>query len=278
MTSLNTVFKRIYAEALAPYGFKKIKGRQPYFVRLAGNEIIHVITVAPSFSSKQFHRCYEVYAGVATVYRPRINMEKTPRSSFIWLINNLLIYKHTHFFSYTPDEADTYRFYYKSDNEESLIKSVKESVPITERVILPELNKVTDLNSCIDFLKEYNSGALYIDDSEGFGKENENNESNEALINFIAFDTDEYIEQEKCNLKKLIEKEEYFINQGLFSADYAGEPFENFKRKHKEFMLEQIAVFKKYKDNPKEYEKVLKEMECRKKANQEILRAYGFEI
>jgi|GEM_PF-3817254 len=32
MATFGTTFKRIYGEGLKKYGFKKIKGRQPYFV------------------------------------------------------------------------------------------------------------------------------------------------------------------------------------------------------------------------------------------------------
>ena len=44
MMGLNTAFKKVYGELLEPYGFKKLKGRNPYFVRMVGDEIVHVIT------------------------------------------------------------------------------------------------------------------------------------------------------------------------------------------------------------------------------------------
>lgn len=44
MATLNTVFKKVFGEGLKEYGFVKVKGRQPYLVRVIGGEIIHVIT------------------------------------------------------------------------------------------------------------------------------------------------------------------------------------------------------------------------------------------
>ena len=46
--TINSAFKQVIGEALKPYGFKVIKGRQPYIVRVINNEILHII----SFYSK----------------------------------------------------------------------------------------------------------------------------------------------------------------------------------------------------------------------------------
>ena len=44
-TSLKSAFIQVYGEALKPLGFKKVKGKQPYFVRVVNGEIIHIITI-----------------------------------------------------------------------------------------------------------------------------------------------------------------------------------------------------------------------------------------
>ena len=44
MKTIKKEFVKQYTEFLKPYGFKKIKGNQPYFVRVINNEIIHVIS------------------------------------------------------------------------------------------------------------------------------------------------------------------------------------------------------------------------------------------
>lgn len=45
-TSLKSAFLQVYGEALKPLGFQKVKGKQPYFVRVVNGEIIHIITCA----------------------------------------------------------------------------------------------------------------------------------------------------------------------------------------------------------------------------------------
>ena len=88
MTSINTIFKRVYGEALAPYGFVKIKGRQPYFVRMIGDEILQVITYMNEWCSKQFYKAFDIYCGVATVYRQRLNLERSPLENSNWFKTN----------------------------------------------------------------------------------------------------------------------------------------------------------------------------------------------
>ena len=50
--SLNAAFKKVFGETLEPLGFKLIKSKFPYFVRVVpGGEIIHVITLTNEPSS-----------------------------------------------------------------------------------------------------------------------------------------------------------------------------------------------------------------------------------
>lgn len=42
--SLNAAFLKVFGEALEPLGYKKIKSKYPYFVRVVTDEIIHVIS------------------------------------------------------------------------------------------------------------------------------------------------------------------------------------------------------------------------------------------
>ena len=70
--SLQTEFVKYYKEKLEPLGFKKVKGRQPYFVRAVNDEILHII----SFYGQKELNCqtFMVSFGVATVYRKEIKL------------------------------------------------------------------------------------------------------------------------------------------------------------------------------------------------------------
>lgn len=43
MVGLNTVFKKTFQELLTSKGYMKVKGRQPYFARMVGKEVVQVI-------------------------------------------------------------------------------------------------------------------------------------------------------------------------------------------------------------------------------------------
>ena len=86
MMSLNTAFKKVYGEALEPYGFKKVKGEQPYFARVIGDEIVHVITYAntPMIVSGKY-KAFDIMCGVETVYVPKINFDIPPKYNGNWM-------------------------------------------------------------------------------------------------------------------------------------------------------------------------------------------------
>ena len=137
MATFGTTFKRIYGEGLKKYGFKKIKGRQPYFVRMIGDEIIHVITYRPVNAYNFSHKEYEIYGGIATVYRANIDLDKTPRDNAVWLSE---LY---HFYKKCDDggEKEKYEeiglFSYEKDNEQAMAKSIEYSLEKTEKYVIP---------------------------------------------------------------------------------------------------------------------------------------------
>lgn len=68
--TLNAGFIKVVGEALEPLGFKKIKGRYPYFVRVVhGGEIIHIITLTNDRSYEAGRKFFKIFGGIATVYR-----------------------------------------------------------------------------------------------------------------------------------------------------------------------------------------------------------------
>ena len=70
MATFETEMKRAYSEALAPYGYKKFKGRYPYFVRMVGEEILQVITYYKD-KGLEPEQVFCMHCGIATVYRKK---------------------------------------------------------------------------------------------------------------------------------------------------------------------------------------------------------------
>ncbi|MCL1824086.1 MAG: hypothetical protein FWG44_07780, partial [Oscillospiraceae bacterium] len=114
--TLNTVFKQVFGEALEPLGFKLIKSKYPYFVRLIGDEIIHIITIRNESTGKPGYKAFNILGGVATVYRQRISLDYNPQENNNWLKGNLGFYSISNQFNYNPTMFDKlYRFSYNEE-------------------------------------------------------------------------------------------------------------------------------------------------------------------
>ena len=94
--TLNKAFDIVFGEALKPLGFQKIKSRYPYYIKLVNNEIIHVITYISTTSSVPGKKAFEVYGGVASIYRDTIDFSINPRNNTLWMCSNFAIFKHDH--------------------------------------------------------------------------------------------------------------------------------------------------------------------------------------
>lgn len=176
--TINAAFKQIFGEALEPYGFKTIKGRYPYLVRLINNEILHVITFYPENPYYPYDKAFAVVGGVATIYRKRLSFDISPKQNHDWLN-----YIHK-FFSLSPQNVDIkhtqniHIFYYSSDSPESMISALKASSESVTKYVLPEFDKTTDIDSCLDYFEKLmgpcnplrceNICSYYPDDDEAF--------------------------------------------------------------------------------------------------------------
>lgn len=272
MLSLNTVFKKVYEKELEPYGFKKIKGRQPYFARMVGDEIVHVITVIPEPTIMPGERRYGIYGGVATVYRPLINFNITPRDNRNWLISNLYVCRDTDVFEEKSLESiKECDFYYMTDNEESLLKSMENSVDITKKYLLKELSKVDSLSRCVEYYEFFHSSnVLYFNPEKPFF---DDDEYYEGLINFKVFGIEDFVNHTQKILGETCERMIYMIEKGM-----VGGTIESFKEEQKEYeedAEERIAIFKRYVDDKQLYKIIQDELEKRKINNTEILKKHN---
>ena len=154
--TLNTAFKQIIGKALEPYGFKVIKGRHPYIVRVINNEILHIITFrteTPDYSEGD--RAFAIMGGIATIYRKKITLDQSPIQNYGWF--NYM----SGFYKSSVDKADIdiigklYISYYYSDRPESLISVFNDDAENLIKYVLPVFDKIDNIDSCIDYLNEY---------------------------------------------------------------------------------------------------------------------------
>lgn len=153
--TINSAFKKIMGEALEPYGFKVIKGRQPYIVRVINNEILHVISFYSKDPDYPFDKAITIVCGIATVYRKRISLDLTPKQNRIWLkcYNNLgipFIEKSGMEKKRLPSKSC-----YNSNEPESMIATLKTGAENLIKYVLPVFDEVKDIDSALDFAEDF---------------------------------------------------------------------------------------------------------------------------
>ena len=160
-------FEKYYKERLASLGFIKVKGRQPYFVRVINDEILHIIAPYGENSSEQGYKAFTLRCAVATVYRQEINFETTPRHNGDWFVTygKLMELKDSVYPAF-DGARDLKIYYYNEDNMDETLKSVEEGI----MNIVGELDKIIDMDSVMRWLLKYDSRNIIqsewaIDDS-----------------------------------------------------------------------------------------------------------------
>lgn len=155
--SFKTEFVKYYKEKLEPLGFVKVKGAQPYFVRVVKDEILHIITYMEVPSTQYGYKSFHLMCGVATVYRKEINFTVSPKNNSDWLVAlGTVNEKKDTEFPLVTIPRDLKIFYYNTENIEEVLKETWEGAII----LLKELDKVIDMDKVLWYLLKYNAGNI----------------------------------------------------------------------------------------------------------------------
>jgi hypothetical protein len=163
-------------------------------------------------------------------------------------------------------------FEYQLNDERSLIDSLMHSLDVTKKYILAELNDVLNINRCMEYYQKHNPNLLFVYIDETFGSKWNGYEYNEGLLNFLAFNEEEFADYKNKLLNKSNELEKYQIacgKSGLTNEEYK----KNVQQKEKK-MKEQILEFENALNDSVVRNRIVKELERRKKNNIEILNKY----
>lgn len=266
-TSLKSAFIQVYGEALKPLGFKKIKGKQPYFVRVVNGEIIHIITIAKETSGLRGKKAFNIYGDIATVYRDKIDFSENPEYRIMGMTNsyNLLRKAHPVVEIRTDEEKElikkTRDYYYEIDNEESMFEELKVSLEFTKQLLLPYIDSVADIDAAYAYFLRFS----------GFREEYE------GLLGLKTKRYRELIE------KELTEKEKDYkmclgYPQYRCSNGHTQEKYEEMIQRHDEIIKIRAEPIENVLNSPELSEKYNKKLEQRKAANIETLKSYGIEI
>ena len=289
MKSFSTAFKSVYEKGLMKYGFKKVKGKRPYYVRCIGNEIVHVISYKDMFTYNQnipgvFNKAFIVIFGVATVYRKKIAFDALPKDNTEWLSDlSDICFKENYYPAHDRrayEKMIPIQFEYSGADEDAMMAEITRSFSLTEKYAIPVLDKVTTLEECMRHFFKYNYFILVIPEvTEAYVRGSAAGDDNEGLLSTRIYGKDRYDEYEnawKKVFKEADDNELYLINAGMSGFTMEDHRMNVIRRqKDLEEMLNEFDILQNI---PEWQEKIRRELEQRKNNNIEILRECGFEI
>lgn len=274
--SLNVAFKKIFGEALEPLGFKPIKGKYPYFVRVVpGEEIIHVITIVPEQGFWRNEKAFKISGGTATIYKGKIDLTIYPRNSN-WLIDIAEAYLKTHRVKDNDFASEKLnRFTYAANDCGSMMEELVVALGYTKQYLLPVLDNVTTLLECADFYWLFHPMllAIYYDKDWGMAKELG---QSEGLMLFKIYDSRDYEAKSTEKIRQFKEEMLCAMNEGRIG--YTLESLDSDCKRLEEQTKIDMADFDEHLNNPQHYADILNELDRRKAANTETLRSYGLDI
>ena len=252
MKKIDVPLKNALKEFLEPYGFKKVRGRYPYFVKVINDEIIEVITFRNLIGMG-----YLTIGGLATVYGQEIDFSMSPRDNGDWIdLYDVGIYKRLKFDNdELPDIPEIEYPLIKPDiAEEDFQQAIELTINIVQKLLLPTFERVTDLQSCVSFYQKFSQLALSLYSEVKCNRE--------GLLNFIVYKN---VEEYKKNKMMLYERRnmETLKEMKFGYIAYTQEDYENDKAERLEYAKEQIRLFTEQRNSPE----VLAEIEYRKNLN-----------
>lgn len=273
--SLNAAFKKVFGEALEPLGFKLIKSKYPYFVRVVpGGEIIHIVSIMQRKYGIGGRKAFDIRCGVATVYRKKLDFNIPPDDFLLQHISE--IYSRSHPSDLNMEyRASIITFKYETPiphflknntvefttDENEMLDCLENALEATKQVFLPVVSEVTSLIDCEKYFYALGQHSAPILDFDGEGL---------FLIKLFSSAEDffQFKESEAVNEMRV---EELVCNRvgGDFVQEF--KDFEDKKEVRKKYWIEVFNAPELRADGPAELER-------RKRLNTEILKSYGLDI
>ncbi len=266
------LFKEIFAEPFEKYGFIMCKGDQSYLVRMAGDEIIHLITYEEYENYDHGHgkNYYSVRGGVISVYRHSVRVLRRPDASVSHMHDLVDFYLNKHYQNYDKEYCQKLveLGHYIEDDEMSMRLALRNLKNAAEEIILPKLDQVTDLDSCIRYYEEFFGDSLMVpeyDEKTGrFGCEYD-----EGFLYIKADRHDDLIPETKERIVRRCAQLD--VNDIGYSPELISKKTEE---KRRTLIARRDRIF----NDPVIYASAQKEMEKCRERNLPDLRNYGLNI
>lgn len=249
--TLNTAFKQIFGEILEPMGFKLVKSKYPYYMRVVGEGIVQVISFSKEKSlnldPNRDEEGVEIYVGIDLLINPLINFDKNPTivDNQKWMISLYDLYgKFLVYMDGFNEKHEAYTFFYQKGDTKEMLDALKKNRDELMPFVLEFLEKPKTLEDIYQ-LGELISGIRYS-------------------VIILLGKTDELIEKLKNDLTKKLE---------MLESVHANKPeFLEFLKeraiKDSEKSIKRAASLKK---GTKEYNEFIKTAEEIKDKNLKIL-------
>ena len=256
--TINAAFKQVFGELLEPMGFKLIKSKYPYYLRVVGEGIIQAISFAKKKSLNldlnRDEEEVEIYVGISLLSNPLINFDKNPTiiDNQVWMISlNELYRRFIVYMDVFNRKHEEYSFFYQKGNIEEVLNALKQSRDELMPFVLEFLEKPKTLED-IYRLGEITSGIRH-----------------DTII--LLQKIDELIKELKENLTKKIEMLESVHKDNP-------ERLELLKKRAIEGSEKSIEYFGSFKKGGEKYDDYIKTAEKTKEENIEKLKSYGIPL
>ena len=267
-----SAFKSEFEKQFSQYGFKKVKSKQPYWGRMVGDEILQVITYKNEWSMRP-EKAFSVWGGIATVYRKKIDLDKTPKENDAWLVDNSRLYINRMINCNEPIDKEYFKkiqaFRFNADDE-SMIGAIQEAIRITKENILLHFNSVKNISDAFSFIQTFEGSYHSVDGFENLD-EIHTFDFSEGLLNFMLFDGDSF----KSMINKKTEESLNSVYEKVKSGKLpmTEEEFEKIRRDCYQQIEKNIRVFESVMNIGNE--KIRAIANEKKIQNTTILKKYG---
>jgi len=250
--SLNAAFKSVYGELLEPKGFKLLKSKYPYFVRVIDDEVIQIVSFMKEKAFDHEYEGFSICIGISLTNLPLINFDKNPMTiDNQCCMRDLLSFYHDYSrsFDITQKTIQSFSFYYKKGNIEELVNALKES----QIRLIPFIFNFFDSNQTLDNLYQLGHKFMFggfddvviltqnVDDHLSARKKAFPEEI-QRLTNVTFKNMPEMLE-----VAKEKSTERFFrINQWFIDRNIGGAAYEEYMKQANETKNENLAFFQKY--------------------------------
>ena len=239
--SFNSQFKLIFGETFQSEGFRYCS-KLNVFVKMLSEDLLAFFGVKSAPAWNKGSKGFMLTAGIISIY-----YESVDKKTILYMGHDLN--------TFLPNDEVRVSFEYEADTMEEVITST--AIYVKER-LLPVFNQVFDLNSYIEYLKEYSIDLLW--DCDSF--------QGESLVQIKADNHDDF----QKYFQKHVDETNAQIDAGMVGKGYTKEDCYNDLFRG---IIEGVVYprDKVYSDK-KLYNEALEEAERRKNENVEKLYSY----